>query len=328
MNNIVLFTPVYYSSPGTQMRVDLIKKSLELSGFRTKLIIYGDHGAKRLYNLLGDKLLTKDIFWRLIGRRIADRIIGCNPDAIIMFTDVCASAIPFLVKRRVKVVFSIEDLTPEYKEYPSTKASKFYELLRDYSCEADLIITPSFTLEQRLKGLDIMASTVLIGVENVISLMDALERDKIILHAGQLDDIRKVSIIHLIADNHKVMVHEVGKLLSKLKHPNVIRYRFESPEKALEFCKKASIGLVIEYRRAYTLSRLYYHIALLQPIIGQGEGPWMNEANRLGISIYSVSLLEDILDNYEKFVSSLVNIREHLKIPNIHNKLIAFLQRI
>jgi hypothetical protein len=326
--NIVLFTPVYYSSPGTQMRVDLIKKSLELSGFKTKLIVYGDHMVRRLYNLLGDVFLTKGIFWRLIGERIAKKIVDCNPDAVIMFTDVCACAIPFLTKRKIKVILSIEDLTPEYKGYSPAEASKFYELLRDYSCEADLIITPSFALTQRLKELGIAASTVLIGVEDVISLKDALKRNRIILHAGQLDDIRKLDTIYLIASNHKVMVHNVGRFSTKLKHPNIIKYRFRSPREALEFCKKASIGLVIEYRRAYTLSRLYYHIALLQPIIGQGEGPWISELNRLDINIYPVSLLEEILDSYEKLVSSLVNIRERLKIPNIHGKLINFLQML
>lgn len=326
--NIVLFTPVYYSSPGTQIRVDLIKKSLELAGVSTRLIVYGEHAAKRFYNLLGDKLLTKDVFWGIIGRRIADRILDYNPDAVIMFTDVCASAIPSLVKRGVKVIFSIENLTPDYKVYPSTKASKFYELLRNYSYEADLIITPSLTLEQRLKKLDIMADTVLIGVENVVSLMDALNRDRIILHAGQLDDISKIRIIQSIADNQKIMVHDFGKLTKKLKHPNVKKYRFENPVEALEFCKKASIGLVIEYRKTYTLSRLYYHVSLLQPIIGRGAGPWIDEANRLGIRIYSTSMLEDILSNYEKFVSLLVKVQEYLKIPDVHNRLIAFLKRL
>jgi len=309
------------------MRVDLIRESLELSGFKTRLITYGDSIVKKVYNLLGDKLLTKDAFWRLIGKKLADRIMSYNPDAVIVFTDICASTIPFLAKRKIKVVLSIEDLTPEYKAYPLTKALKFYELLKSYSSEADLIITPSFILEQRLKRLGIIATTVLIGLESVLSLREALERDKLILHAGQLDDIRKVSIIYSIANNYKVMVHNVGKFSGKLRHSNVIKYRFNSLKTALEFCKKASMGLVVEHRRAYTLSRIYYHTALLQPIIGQGGGPWVNEVNKLGINIYSINSLEDIFNNYERLATLLANIRELLAIPNVHEKLINFLRK-
>ena len=325
--DIVLFTPIYYSSPGTQMRVDLVKKSLELSGFKVRLVIYGDHIIKRFYNFLGDKLLTKDAFWKLIGKRLADRIAYYNPDAVIMFTDICASAIPLLSKRKIKVILSIEDLTPEYRKYPQIKALKFYELLRNYSYEADLIITPSFILEQRLKKLGIVASTVPIGLENVLSLEEALKRDRLILHAGQLDDMRKIDFIHSIANNYKMMVHDIGRFSSKLDHPNIIKYRFNSLEKALEVCKKASVGLVVEYRGAYTLSRTYYHTALLQPIIGQGEGLWMNEASRLGINIYSIDSLENIFNNYEKFVTALANVREFLQIPKIHEKLTDFLRK-
>ena len=310
------------------MRVDLLRKSLELSSFKTRLITYGDSIIKKVYNLLGDKLLTKDAFWRLIGKKLADRIVSYNTDAVIMFTDVCASAIPFLAKRKIRVILSIEDLTPEYKEYPQIRALKFYELLKSYSCEADLIITPSFILEQRLKKLGIVANTVPIGLENVLSPEEALKRDRLILHAGQLDDIRKIDFIHSVANNYKILVHDIGKFSSKLNNPNVIRYRFNSLERALEVCKKASVGLVIEYRKAYTLSRIYYHIALLQPIVGQGEGPWIDEANRLGISIYPISFLENILDTYEKFVSSLVNVREYLKIPVVHNKFMALLRKV
>jgi len=309
------------------MRVDLIRKSLELSSFKTRLVTYGDSIIKKVYNPLGDKLLTKDAVWRLIGKKLADKIVSYNPDAVIMFTDVCASAIPFLAKRKIRVILSIEDLTPEYKEYPLIKALKFYELLKSYSCEADLIITPSFALEERLKKLGIVASTVPIGLENVLSPEMALKRDRLILHAGQLDDTRKIRIIQLITNNYKVMVHDIGRFSGKLDHPNVIKYRFNLLEKALEFCKKASVGLVIEYRRAYTLSRIYYHVALLQPIVGQGEGLWINEANRLGISIYSIDSLEYIFKNYERFMAPLVGIRECLKIPAVHEKLIYFLKK-
>jgi len=309
------------------MRVDLIRKSLEFSSFKTRLVTYGDSIIKKVYNLLGDKLLTKDAFWRLIGKKLADRIVSYNPDAVIMFTDVCASAIPFLAKRKIRVILSIEDLTPEYKEYPHIKALKFYELLKSYSCEADLIITPSFILEQRLKKLGIVANTVPIGLENVLSPEEALKRDRLILHAGQLDDIRKIDFIHSVANNYKILVHDIGRFSSKLNNPNVIRYRFNSLERALEVCKKASVGLVIEYRKAYTLSRIYYHTALLQPIIGQGGGPWVNEVNKLGINIYSINSLEDIFNNYERLATLLANIRELLAIPNVHEKLINFLRK-
>jgi len=327
-NKVLLFTPVYSSSPGTQARVNLIKKSLNMMGYSTRLII-GDEGIlKRLYSTFGEILLTRKNVWDLIGKIITKKVLSNKPDSVILFTDICASAVPYISRKGVKVVLSIEDLTPEYKGYSAEKSQVFLKLLKDYAMEADLIITPSFMLERRLKDLDIKACTVPIGLEPVLNIQEALGRGLLLLHAGQVNDKRKLAIITSLAKKYRILLHDVGTFSKQIRHPNIRKYRAVSPEDAIKLCKRASIGLVIEYRRAYTLTRLYYHVAMLQPIVGRGAGPWLNEAKILGIGINSLEYVQNIHENYDHFVAPLVKIVEKLTLPHVHRPLLDFLQRV
>ena len=325
-NKVLLFTPVYSSSPGTQARVNLIKKSLNMMGYSTRLII-GDEGIlKRLYSTFGEILLTRKNVWDLIGKIITKKVLSNKPDSVILFTDICASAVPYISRKGVKVVLSIEDLTPEYKGYSAEKSQVFFKLLKDYAMEADLIITPSFTLERRLRDLDIKAYVVPIGLEPVLGVEEASSRELLLLHAGQVNDRRKLAMILSLAEKYQILLHDVGAFSKRIHHPNVRKYRATSPEDALRLCKRASIGLVIEHRRAYTLTRLYYHVAMLQPIVGCGIGPWLDEAKILGIEINSIELIENIYEDYDDFVAPLVKIVEKLKLPDVHKLLLNFLR--
>jgi len=327
-NKVLLFTPVYYSSPGTQARVNLIKRSLNMVGYNTSLVIGSENILKKLYSTFGGILLTRKNVWDIIGRIIAEKVLSNKPNSVILFTDICASAAPYISREGVKVVLSIEDLTPEYKGYSAEKSQVFFKLLREYAMEADLVITPSFMLERRLKDLDIKACTVPIGLEPVLNTEEALDRELLLLHAGQVNDKRKLAIIMSLAEKYRILLHDAGAFSKQIRHPNVKKYRLASPEDALKLCKKASIGLVIEYRRAYTLTRLYYHVAMLQPIVGRGMGPWLNEAKNLGVEINSPELIQNIYENYGDFVTPLVKIVEKLKLPYVHRLLLDFLRRV
>jgi len=136
-SKVLLFTPVYYSSPGTQARVNLIKRSLNMVGYNTSLIIGNENILKKLYTMFGKLLLTRKSVWDLIGRMIAEKILSNNPESVVLFTDICASAAPYLSRRGIKVVLSIEDLTPEYEEYSVEKSQVFFKLLKEYIMGAD-----------------------------------------------------------------------------------------------------------------------------------------------------------------------------------------------
>jgi len=183
-------------------------------------------------------------------------------------------------------------------------------------------------LERRLKDLDIKACTVPIGLEPVLNIQEALGRGLLLLHAGQVNDKRKLAIITSLAKKYRILLHDVGTFSKQIRHPNIRKYRAVSPEDAIKLCKRASIGLVIEYRRAYTLTRLYYHVAMLQPIVGWGAGPWLNEAKILGIGINSLEYVQNIHENYDHFVAPLVKIVEKLTLPHVHRPLLDFLQRV
>jgi len=295
-------------------------------GYNTSLIIGNENILKKLYTMFGKVLLTRKSVWDLIGRMIAEKILLNNPESVILFTDICASAAPYLSRRGIKVVLSIEDLTPEYEKYSVEKSQVFFKLLKEYVMGADLVITPSFMLERRLRSLDIKACTVPIGLEPVLNIEEASNRELLLLHAGQLNDRRKLAMIMSLAEKYRILLHDVGVLSKQIHHPNIRKYRANSPEDAIRLCKRASIGLVIEHRRAYTLTRLYYHVSMLQPIVGCGVGPWLDEAKILGIEINSPELIENIYEDYGDFVAPLVKIVEKLKLPNVHRLLLDFLR--
>jgi len=323
----ILYTPTYYTSPGTQARVNLIRKSLEITGRKTTLITGRETQLQKIYHTIGDKLLTKETTWKIIGRLISKPIIKQKPKNAILFIDVSASAIPHLKKHNINTILSIEDLTPEYKNYNRKTSEKFYQILTKHAEQANTIITPSHTLTQRLKHLGLKAITIPIGLEPHISPQEALARPHplTILHTGQLNTQKQIKTLLNLADKYKLLVHNFGKLKDKLNHPNIEKYRKPTPEEAIDITKQAHLGLILEHRKAYTLSRLYFHTSLLQPIIAEGEGPWIKEAHHLEIRLHPLGAIEKIAENYEQHVKECAQAQKKLAIPHIHKPLLNLL---
>jgi len=324
----ILYTPTYYTSPGTQARVNLIRKSLEITGHKTTLITGRETQLQKIYHTIGDKLLTKETAWKIIGRLISKPIIKQKPKNAILFIDVSASAIPYLKKHNINIILSIEDLTPEYKNYNPKTAEKFYQILTKHAEQANAIITPSYTLSERLEHLGLKAIPVPIGLEPYVSPEEALTRSDplIILHTGQLNTQKQIKTLTNLANKYKLLVHNFGKLANKLNHPNIEKYRKPTPEKAITIVKQAHLGLILEHRKAYTLSRLYFHTSLLQPIIAEGEGSWIKEARHLGMKLHSLETIEKIAENYNQHVKEYVQAQKRLLIPHIHKPLLNLLQ--
>jgi len=326
--NIVLYTPVYYTSPGTQSRVNLIRESLEMTGYKTTIVTGRESQLQNVYHTLGKKLLTKEITWKIIGKMIFKSIYRQKPKNVILFLDVSASAIPYLKKHDINTILSIEDLTPEYKNYDQKASEKFYQILAKYAEQADAIISSGYTLSEQLKRIGLRTIPVPVGLKPYVSLKEALARSPppIILHAGQLNIQRQLDVILSLARRYKLMVHNFGKLASNLNHPNIIKYRELTPEKAMRIIKHAHIGLVIEYKKTYSLNRLYFHTSMLQPIIAEGEGPWIKEAHHLEIRLHPLEAIEKIAENYEQHVKECAQTQKKLSIPHIHKPLLNLLQ--
>ncbi|MGB9810070.1 MAG: hypothetical protein ACPLSA_08560, partial [Caldanaerobacter sp.] len=270
----ILYTPVYYTSPGTQARLDLVRKSLQMAGHKTVLITGHETWLQNIYHTLGERLLKLENIWKIIGKYIVKAVYKQKPEAVILFLDVSAAAVPYLKRSGIYTILSIEDLTPEYKSYDSKAANKFYQTFVKYAEQADIIISPSYTLSKRLEQLGLKAITVPIGLEPLVSLKEALARPfpPILLHSGQLNMQRKVEIILSLANRYRLLVHNFGNLAAMLHHPNVIKYRGTTLEEVVSIVRQVHVALILEYRRAYTLSRLYFHTSLLQPIVADGWG--------------------------------------------------------
>ncbi|MFH8039212.1 MAG: hypothetical protein QXJ14_04360 [Candidatus Aenigmatarchaeota archaeon] len=328
MTTVALYTPIYYASPGTQYRVDLIRKSLEKSGYRTTLISGSGAELKNLYNILGERLLSSESVWKIMGRSISGLICKHRPRNVILFIDISASAIPYLKKHDINVILSIEDLTPEYKKYSLKASRKFYQIFLKYADQADVIISSSYTLSKRLEHMGLKAIPVLIGLEPYVSLEEALARQypPVLLHAGQLDTQKKIKIIIDLAHKYKILVHNFGNLANKLNHSNIKKYRESDWNKVLEIVRKAHIGIVLEYRKPYSLTRLYFHVSLLQPIIADGCGPWIDEASNLGITLYPLNTIEEIMGNYNRYVKRYAEVQKKLTVPNVHEPLLNLIR--
>jgi hypothetical protein len=325
---VALYTPAYTSSPGSQARVDLIRKSLEMAGHKTILIVGHEPQLQTAYHALGRRLLRLEATWKVMGKVISRAICKQRPNVAILFLDVCASAIPYLKKCGISTILSIEDLTPEYKHYDLKSSQKFYQILSKYAEQADAILSSSYTLSKRLERLGLKAIPTPIGLEPYVSLDEALVRPTppLLLHAGQLNAEWKIRVLLFLASNYKIVVHNFGKLADKLNHPNIEKYREPTVRKAADIAKRAHIGLILEKRRAYTLTRLYFHLSLLQPIIAEGCGPWIEEAAFLGVKLYPMSMLEEIVADFGKYVKKYADIQKKIAIPQVHERFLALLE--
>ncbi|MEM2506811.1 MAG: hypothetical protein QXF61_07220, partial [Nitrososphaeria archaeon] len=193
-----------------------------------------------------------------------------------------------------------------------------------YANQADAVISPSYTLSKKLQHMGLKVIPVPTGLEPHISFEEALARQypPILLHAGQLDIQRKIKIITDLAHKYKILVHDFGGLANKLNHPNIEKYREPDLNKALKIVKKAHIGIVLERKKTYSLTRLYFHVSLLQPLIAEGCGPWINEANNLGITLYSLNTIEEIMGKYDQHVKKYVEAQKKFAIPKVHKPLL------
>ncbi|RLI44114.1 hypothetical protein DRO64_04560 [Candidatus Bathyarchaeota archaeon] len=330
--NILLYSPTFYESPGTQARMILLRKSLTKAGFETSILVGREKLLRKLYHYSSRRILTLRSAWKLMGKTISRQITKKNPDAVILFIDVSSSAIPYLKKHNadITVILSIEDLTPEYKEYDEETSRKFYNILIEHASEADIIITPSFTLSEKLLKLGLEAITIPIGLEPYVTLGEALSRSPppIILHTGQLNSQKQIDTILKLAQKYKMLVHNFGKLSQLLTHPNILKYREITPEKAVSICRRAHMGLIIEYRNAYTLTRYYFHTSLLQPIIVKGRGPWLREAKLLGMTLNPIDNIDEIINKYEHYVRDQFECQKKLSIPFVHSPLINMLKKV
>jgi hypothetical protein len=326
--SIILYTPTYYESPGTQARVDLVRKSLEIAGYKTVLISSHESQLQRIYHAFGESLLTLETVWKVMGELTSRLICKQKPKTTILFLDVSASVVPYLKKRGIKTILSIEDLTPEYKKYSLKASEKFYQILVRYADQADSVISSGYTLSKRLEHIGLKTIPVPVGLEPHVSIEEALVRPNppIILHAGQLNMQRQMEVILDLADRYKLMVHDFGILADKLSHPNIEKYREPTPEKATLRGKRAHMGLIVEYKKTYSLNRLYFHSSLLQPMVTEGQGPWFEEASLLGINLYPLNAVEKIAKNYDRLVKECVEVQKRLAIPRIHKPLLRLLQ--
>jgi len=315
------------------MRIDLIRRSLGFYGIKS-ILVYEDQEnfSQRIYHsFLVENILTKNAFWRTIGLVLAKRLCRFSKysKTIILFIDVCASALPYLRKCFDRIILSVEDLTPNYRKFTKESTRRYFEIFTHLAQYADRIITPAYTLTRELKELGLEAHTVPIGLEPYVSLDEALKRELPvkILHAGQLNELEQVKTVLNLAKKYIVILHNHGryaKLMKRVVHPNIQKYRATSPQDAVRFTKHAHIGLIISSRPAYTLSRIYFHTALLQPIIGYGSGPWITEIKELGLTLNSITEVEEIIHHYSDYVSKMSALQDKLKIPFVHNILIKY----
>ena len=326
--DILLYTPTYYTSPGTQARINLLKKSLEIAGHKPCLIMDSESRLRAIYHTLGENLLVHKTIWKIMGKRISKIILKRCRKTVLLFLDVTASAIPYLRKKGITTILSIENLTPEYKNYNPRSSNKFFQIFLEYADQADYIISPSYTLSEHLRNMGLNVITVPIGLKPLIPFNEALSRSGplTLLHAGQLDALQKIKILLDLASKYKIIVHNFGVLSKKLQHWNIKKYRTIIPENATSIVKKAHIGVIIEYKKTYSLTRLYFHTALLQPIIGEGKGPWIKEAEHLNIKLHQLSYIEKIYQNYSHYVKEIVKIQRKLSIPYIHSSLLNLLE--
>lgn len=324
---VVIYTPVYEKSPGTRYRVDMLCKSLSTTGSEVVVLHDPSEGLyARLYNQrLSAYSLTKKSVWGLVGSRIARRILALKPDLAILVTDVASSAAKELRRAGVEVIVSIEDLTVSYNQSISDRAALIRGLMGnvlDSLTFAKNAIAPSYVLAERMKvDYGVNCVTVPIGLEVQQSEEESLLRkNEKAVHARQISDLRQVValndlVFELAKRNIGLLALRFGKHLKEVKGVNW--FWFEDPYRALKYVSGSSFGVVTQFRPSYTLSSLYFHTSLYQPIYALGEGPWRSEASRLGIRLCeSIDVALDPSSVHKQAVAA-----SELSIPKIHSRL-------
>ena len=323
--SIVIYTPTYYESPGTQYRVDKLVESLKLFGKKCHLVVDERSNTLRLtYRFLSPYLFMKERTWIKVGEYIANRIIKYKPDAAILIHDITAAASKFLESKGIKTIVSIENLTTLY--HPKIKNDKykveiFNKLLYKYLCFATKVITPSFTLTQYIKDMfDIDVETIPIGLKPYVTYKQALERKPPvkIAHTRWLKTKQDLGILinYIRSNPNKLfLIHDIG-VSRRINEPNAIKYRFSEPDSAANYVAQAHYGLIIESGDHFTLTAFYFHMALLQPMVMVISPRLEKEAKLLGLKIQN-----DFSLDYISEVKSLEIVREKFVIPNVHQRI-------
>jgi len=328
MSKVVIYTPTYWKSPGTQYRIDMLMESLKLRGIDASLIVDREGVLRALYQRLSSILLDKKEVWDFIGKLIGLKVLRYKPDYVILVHDVTACATEYLDKVGVKAIVSVEDLTARYvssiRKNPS-KASAVNNILCQCLEQAWRIITPSYTLSSHINLMcGVKSFTVPVGLKPYIDFIDAVNRQPPIkiAHTRWLKhQANYAELLRFIRATRDALflVHNIG-LATHIKEPNVIKYRFDRPKEAASYLSQAHYGLVVELSDHYTLTAFYYHMALLQPIIGRLSNRLQREAQAMELPIYST-----IPSDYERELKILTDIRERYKIPVVHGELLKWL---
>ncbi len=331
-SSCVVYTPAYARSPGTQYRVDLLLESLHHFNFNPTLIVDEKETIlKQLYERFPASLLSKKFTWDTIGRQIARKISIHKPRTAIVMLDVTAGSTKYLHRQGIRTVVFVEDLTASYHDgirVNKERANRVMRVLCEELAYADLIATPSYMLSRMLaEEYGIETLTVPIGVKAYISPDVACKRGtNFALHAGQIHDIRQTIALMRMSQElakHKIMIlaHKAGKYARSVN--GVTWYNYASPEEAVPYVGKAFLGIIAKFKPAFTLSSLYYHMGLLQPILAVGKGLWMEEAKLLG-----VSLVNDVGGICFADVQKQTSAAERLAIPDVHRPFVDALRKL
>ena len=322
---MAIYTPVYYSSLGTRYRVDLLAESLAAHGLEVRLVIGQREGILRgLYQKLAAKLLTKPGTWSWLGRMIAREVEAQRPDIAITVSDVTAGAARFLTEAGIRTIVSVEDFTSSYhrrlREDPRS-ALRVEGILREELGHAAAVITPAYSLSDALESeLGVSSVTVPIGLHQNTTEAEAEARPhRWAIHARPVRGEREAHVLTELAG--RLSERGVGTIALRAgPRAGAVRgvewYRFESPGSAAAYGQKAFLGVIAEYRPAYTLSSLYFHASLLQPILALGDGPWTGEARRLQLPL--VQSADQVTPGMIRGLSGSV---AALRTPGVHDPL-------
>ncbi len=334
----MIYTPTYANSQGIAYRVNMMKKALEPK-FEVQVLSDNRENVLRFaYKLLGKSLLTHRITWDKLGERIADLIISQKPDIAILITDVTAGAIPFLKKRGIFTVLSIEDLSTDWLAISNKEA--FFQILSSYSNLSDEVIAVSSNLQRKLQKIGIKAKVVKPGLEKVFAgFQDAIDRKKdshVLLNSGTIQfkesKLAFEQFFGQLANKYLVKSFGRGKFVKdlRLKFPAIEWYDYPTVNEAIHNLEKCSIGIVIRFN-AHNPTRLYFHASMLQPIIAIGN-EWTSEVeeNCLGVVSgpnNSIESIERLVTNYEFYVENIRSFAEANVLEKAYAALLESLEQ-
>jgi hypothetical protein len=317
----VIYTPTYSNSQGIAYRINMMKKALEPK-FEVQVLSDNRENVLRFaYRLLGKSLLTHKLTWDKLGERIADLIISQKPDAAILITDVTAGAIPFLKKKGIFTVLSIEDLSTDWLAITNKEA--FFQILSSYSNLSDEVIAVSSSLQRKLQVIGIKAKVVKPGLEKIFAdPQEAIDRKKnphILLNSGTIQfKESKLAFEQAFGElTRKYFVKSFGrgKFVNGLrqKFPTIEWYDYPTSKEAIQNLKNCSIGIIIRFN-AHNPTRLYFHASMLQPIIAVGND-WTLEVEENCIGVVSepeksIESVERIVTNYDFYVKNIRSFAE------------------